>query len=408
MQENDRRVYTILIYANGNNEFEPEIGNLMQQVQAVGSNKDTHVVIQTGRIEQQVLEIIRPSYGFDGASKDESGVKRYYLTMSEAVVVEDLGKTNMASPISLFNFIKWGMETYPSQHCILVLGGHVYQFVGLGSDLSQNSNPYIMGFPELSTALSMVSDALKQKIDLLVLDTCYINTIEVLYELGKEAIPPVKTVLTYIYKGPFSGLPYDIFLKLVQEYCNTENTNFMVEKIIDIMDMNLIAFEINHQILNILKKLFNDLAYHYMTNRGDLDLKPNEIFACYNTSLWYGIIGYVRDIASYSEQLVINHSKTQNVQGNITFAQMYMSDCKQPSLYNRLAFSRENYWTKLLSIKLTDHNILMREAIQQEPMIIPTPVLYYYISVLNPGFNPEKNRAILKELYDFKKWEFVD
>ncbi len=405
MEENGGKIYTILIYANGNNEFEPEMRQLMQQSQMAGSNGDVDIVLQTGRIEQKVLEIIRPSYVFDGTYKDDPGVKRYYLDGHEAVLAEALGNINMADSANLFDFIKWGMENYPAQHYILVMGGHVYQFVGINTDFSQD-HPYIMGFPGMSTALCRIYESLKRKIDLLILDTCYMNTIEILYELGKENPPPVLTVLTYLYKGPFAGLPYHTLIESVQKHCGTEDLKSMIKKIIDAVNLNLIAFEIDHEILIALKRLFNDIACCYLTNKGTMELSPVELFTlCEATCRWHGFIDLVKDISRCAEQLVIYLKNESSVRGNITFAQKYLTDSRQLLLYNKLAFARENAWTELLSSKLPHHASGISPDPHPEPMILPLQVVYSYISMLNPGLTPEENKAILKKLYNHKKWD---
>ena len=68
---------------------------------------------------------------------------------------------------------------------MLILGGHGGSFIAAMSDLSQNK-PYMMGIFELCKVINIISKDTGVKIDILTLDICYMNLLEIMYELGKR------------------------------------------------------------------------------------------------------------------------------------------------------------------------------------------------------------------------------
>lgn len=114
----------------------------------------------------------------------------------------------MADPHNLYKFIKWGIETYPAKHYMLILAGHGASYIAVMPELSQDM-PYMLGVPQMCKVINMILKDTGIKIDILVLDMCFMNSLEIMYELGSKESNCVKNVLTYIKDGPLSGLPYD-------------------------------------------------------------------------------------------------------------------------------------------------------------------------------------------------------
>jgi hypothetical protein len=188
MQKNSQKNWTILIYTDGNNELEPEMWKNKLNVEKIGSDDRVHVVMQIGREARGLVKKIRPFDYLPPCKENWTGVRRYSFVNGKSVLLEDLGKINMADPMCLYDFIKWGIESFPSQHYMLILGGgHGFQYVGTLMDYSQNI-PYLMGIPEMCTIFDMIYEESKVNIDLLIIDTCHFNSVEVLYELGKIKI----------------------------------------------------------------------------------------------------------------------------------------------------------------------------------------------------------------------------
>lgn len=393
-QEKD---WTILIYANGNNELEPEMRQAMLNAEKVGSNTNVNVVIQLGRAKYELVKLIRQDV--DPKSDDSwSGVRRYLVAKGSSTLVGNLKTVNMADPKNLCDFIRWGMRFYPANKYMLILGGHGYQFVGMMTDYSQKA-PYIMGIPEMVRAINNATNDIG-KIDALVLDTCYFNSIEVIYELGKEENHSVRCVITHIENGAIEGLPYDRIIETVQKNSDVEDITVIIREIIDNLSYDLVAYEINHHTLKQIKQLFNDAASVYLSRNID---DGNKSF------------NKVSDVLSATDQtvgsnlmssLVIHFksvSQNKSLQG-IVANKLTTDDFELISRYYRLGYAQNNHWTCLLSSKHVDVSM----AVEQEKSLLPLKMkpeeVYAYISIMNPELGKTQKIEMLKELYQYKNW----
>lgn len=393
-QEKD---WTILIYANGNNELEPEMRQAMHNAEKVGSNTDVNVVIQLGRAKYELVKLVRQE--IEPKSEDSwSGVRRYFVTKGGSTLVGNLKRVNMADPKNLYDFIRWGMRFYPANKYMLILGGHGYQFVGMMTDYSQKA-PYIMGIPEMVRAINKGANGIG-KIDSLVLDTCYFNSIEVIYELGKEENHSVKSAITYIKNGAIEGLPYDRIIEIVQKNSDVEDITAIIQEIIDNLSYDLVAYKINHHTLKQIKQLFNDAASAYLSRNID---DGNKLFK------------KVSDVLSTNDQTVVSNLMSSLV---IHFKSVSQSNSFQGIIanrpatddlglilrYYRLGFAQDNCWTCLLSNKHVEVNM----AVEQKKGIFPLKMrpeeVYAYISIMNPGLEKTQIIEMLKELYQYKNW----
>lgn len=61
--------WTILIYANGNNELEPEMYESMLDCEKVSPDCDVNVIIQLARADRKIAEIMRPDEVFTKEKK---------------------------------------------------------------------------------------------------------------------------------------------------------------------------------------------------------------------------------------------------------------------------------------------------------------------------------------------------
>lgn len=392
-----KKDWTILIYANGNNELEPEMSQAMHNAEKVGSNIDVNVVIQLGRAKYELVKIIRQDLG-QRSDDSWSGVRRYLVEKGGSTLVGNLGRINMADPKNLYGFIRWGMRLYPANKYMLILGGHGYQFVGMMTDYSQKA-PYIMGIPEMVRAIDKATNNIG-KVDTLVLDTCYFNSIEVIYELGKEENHSVRSAITHIKSGAIEGLPYDGIIELVQKNSGVEDIAVIIREIIENLSYDLVAYQINHHTLKQIKQIFNDAASVYLSRNID---DGNTHFK------------KVSDVLSTTDQtevsdlmlsLVIHFksaSQSKAFQG-IVANKPTTDDLELISRYYRLGFAQGNHWTCLLSNKHVDVNM----AVEQKKSLLPFKMrpkeVYAYISIMNPRLGETRKIEMLKELYQYKNW----
>ena len=268
--------WTIMIYANGNNDLEPEMWQARLSAEKVCAGDDVKVVMQIGREENNLVTMLRPRQVAHLASEHWTGVRRYLLADGEAILLGDLGQKNMAAPRCLYEFVKETILLFPAEHYIVILGGHGYQFVGSMPDYSQDV-PYIMGIPGMARALDIACCEQASQIDLLIADVCYFNFIEVIYEFASHANHAVQNVLTYICDGPIGGMPYNQIIRYTQSGSYCASTNELIIEFIKNIDLDLVAFVLDHDRLTKIKNAFHDLAGSYIRNKAEGQISLNEI-----------------------------------------------------------------------------------------------------------------------------------
>ena len=378
--------WTILIYANGNNELEPEMYESMLDCEKVSPDCDVNVIIQLARADRKIAEIMRPDEVFTKEKNDSwVGARRYYIGKSNLQLIQDIGKINMAHPETLYEFIKWGIEAYPSEHYMVVLAGHGISFVGTLMDLTFET-PYIMGIPEMCRAIELVKNHIDIKIDILVLDMCNMNSIEILYEFGKNKINMVSNILTYIGEGPFKGLPYNTLIELVQNYSDSHNINKLIIEIISTLNLDTIAFEINHEKLESIKNKFNNLAYCYLSNNDKYNLHYTSIFTkIHPVYPWYNAIN---ELGQGLLSIIIHHKLYSNNKKSlikVTFEDLG----NLITIYGKLAFTKNNHWMNLLSGKKANNEFINNNEIDFKPMKLSRNSKLFSLLAMNQNLTIE-------------------
>ena len=130
---------------------------------------------------------------------------------------DDLGAspndTDAASPVTLYNFLSFGVEFYPARHYMIVLSGHS---AGIQPTylLKDDSSGGYMTFRQLKSVFFQLrkwdladekhQDGRAKTIDILGFDTCLMSMAEICYELRGL----VKSVIGSESYTPASGWPY--------------------------------------------------------------------------------------------------------------------------------------------------------------------------------------------------------
>ncbi|MDD4601151.1 hypothetical protein SDC9_13751 [bioreactor metagenome] len=394
--------WTILIYANGNNDLEPETWQAKLAIETSCFSNTVNTILEIGRENRTLVNIFRPRHALSCEDEAWTGVRRYLLEGGQSFLLEDFGKINMADPYSLYQFVKEGMESYPAEHYMVVLGGHGYQFVGSMPDYSQEL-PYIMGFPEMADALDKACAEAGQKIDLLVADICYFNFIEVIYEFTKHAGHGVQNVLTYICDGPICGMPYAQIIEHIQNQplCSI---NDLIKGLVEALKLDLVAFTLDHNMLESVKHSFHQLAETYHNTSPISELGLNEILFTNDPQLpWHTLA--IRALQGL-EELVIDYRRvSDNDYGLINIANTPTNNVKLNSLYTKLSFSKDNAWTSLL-MKPHAIRVIQDKTDSRAPLVLAPEEVYAYISIMNPELATEEKIYVLKKLIAYKSWVY--
>lgn len=400
MAKGGLKKWVVLYYANGNNEYEPEIYRSLMDLEGKSVDNEIDILVEIGRVNRDIPVIIRPLEKFDDKAEMWTGVRRYHIFDGKAKLLESLGNRNMAHPAKLYNFIKWGMERCPAEHYMLVLGGHGAAFVGTLTDYSQDK-PYIMGTAEMCKAINMIYKELGLKVDILLLDICYMNLVEIMYEFGKESKNTVQNIVTYIGTGPVSGLPYWKIIDIIYKQ-NYDDINSILKSIIDKLEYDLVAIEINNSKLKKIKRKSMDLAYKYLTCSKEIELSPSKLLTDLNSDYpWYQeLIEFQESMQSIILYYKIKYNINSNLL-NIIFTPI--NDLM--GIYYKLSFAKANYWTNLLCGKKPNEFINFRIKESFQPTIIRLKGLKALIQAMNPTEKDEVVEEILKKITEYKKWQ---
>jgi len=198
--------WTILVYADADNNLKSDTVKSMDNLESVGSGEDLNLVVQ---------------FGYGGAKEKSPGIKRYYLEKSRkdgkitSPPLTRLGPGNMADPKMLTNFIKWGIKNYPSEHVMLIISDHGDGWKGAIDDETHKG---WMSVPDMAKALKDAESKTGKKIDVLGFDACLMASTEVTYEFRDAAKYMVASQDTEGEKGwPFSKIMAGKTLSAVAE-----------------------------------------------------------------------------------------------------------------------------------------------------------------------------------------------
>ncbi len=207
--------WTFMVYMAGDNNLDGAALRDIAEMAKAGSTKDVHVLVQLDRIEDQKTRRFRVTPG-GGFKKD---------------CIETFSETNTGDPKILYSFCKWAVDNYPADRYALVLWNH-----GSGwweEVKSKTTSPtgrrlhrplFRHAFPqshrsicyddtsdgdaldnrELRVVLAGVCALLGRKIDLLGMDACLMNMVEVAWQLRDS----VKILVGSEIEEPFDGWPY--------------------------------------------------------------------------------------------------------------------------------------------------------------------------------------------------------
>ena len=83
--------WTVMIYASGNNDLEPEVWQTMLAAEKVCLGEDVKVVMQIARAEGTLVDIFRPQHASKCECDSWTGARRYLLTAGKPNILADLG-----------------------------------------------------------------------------------------------------------------------------------------------------------------------------------------------------------------------------------------------------------------------------------------------------------------------------
>lgn len=433
LSKNSFKSWTILIYANGNNDLEPEISKSLLDIEKAGSNSDINIIVQLARAPYNLVKTMRPNFlGTTNIDGDWTGVRRYLVKEDinllktrdyNSVLLEDLGDINMADPLTLKEFISFGFKEFPAKHFLLILAGHGAGFMGILPDYTLKS-PQIMSVNGANIAINRAIEESGKKIDILLFDSCYMNMIESIYEFGIDSKSP--TYLITPQASPIDGLPYEVIINVLKNITKKDTTTTLIKNLVQEVDKilnksgtNLLVFSLNRTILKCMKRIINRLSSLIIKNKINLKKYATSLNGEYPSIDFYYLIKILRKTSNNFFILVNTYFLklcTNFILLNFTENKLKLTDNKNlliftPTIdyfslieryYSKTKFTQNNKWIQYLSDKNEDYkfnNQTFRYALPP-PDDMPLEGLINVIM----SHNPELNHEDLNKIIEYLGW----
>ena len=199
-----KKLWTFAVYMDADNSLNDAAQYNLQQMEKIGSNSDLNVVVEQ-----------------DGKY---TPVSRYFVEAGNLVRLQSLGELDMAKITTLEDFGKWIKDNFPADHYFIVIWDHGLGFersiLGFQSrDLLEDDNGTygpvdLMSVPNFALALDNVSKTLGKRIDIVGIDACLMNMLEVAYQIKDSS----DILIGSEGAEPFDGWPYDKIILDIENY----------------------------------------------------------------------------------------------------------------------------------------------------------------------------------------------
>ena len=382
-----KKEWTVIMYLNGSNELAIEMENTFKQLCKINKS-NVNIVIQLSKAPIDLVRTIRQDDS--SYAEDWTGTRRESIINGNLEIVQSNEYINMADYRNLYDFIKWAANKFPAKRYMVSISGHGFIVASL-SDLC-GKEPYIMGMYEMCTAINNLKNIID--IDILILDICNMNTIELIYELGKEKVNVVKYIMTYINNGPLEGMDYNYIIQKIDD----EPTNLILKNIVNKSKQNLVAIEVKHGKLEKIKELSNKLAYYWLLNNEEKATK--EEIKLYND--------IYKKVDKVINQLILcaqNIEQRKRLIHLIFYNEYQIEDVESfVRFYYKLAFTKNNYCSNLMGRKsYTEKTNMKNSKIEQE--ILDKRDIELFISNFNgDSITYEEVKNIANNLYMKNNW----
>lgn len=209
--------YTVMVYECGtdlesredeNGELAGAITNDLNEMKEVGSTENLNILVETGGTKK---------WKTPGITTDEM---RWVVKKGDMELKDNLGPKNMGAYETLKDFIVWGMNNYPAEKYVLILGDHGGGSHG-GICVDELNDGDVLQLEEIQKALKEACDAAMCKLELFGCDACLMATLETAYVVEPYASYFVGSEET----EPGHGWNYTGFLNKILENPDMNGAN---------------------------------------------------------------------------------------------------------------------------------------------------------------------------------------
>lgn len=234
------------------------------------------------------------------------------------IVLKKYENLNSGDPEVLYSLLNYGLSKFYADNIILVLWGHGdgRNFKGgtfKGVCFDENSSDYLT-IQEIKTILEKIYKNYKRNIDILMFDACFMQSIEVSYEL-KDFVDYIIASQTYV---PLDGFPYDEILnsiaklndkdlkpqiisnKILEAYFNSYNSGSQGKEEVQISVINTKETE---RVLLFIKERINELKH----KESLLNIRKNYLIPLNNkyVDFFEFFKNYFPEILNYKNELIL-------------------------------------------------------------------------------------------------------
>jgi chitodextrinase len=331
--------WSVFVYVDGDNNLEKFAIEDVNEMEKIGSTEDVNIVIQIDRVT-----------GFNKSNGDWTDTRRYYITQDDtdveikSTLLDDtLGELNMADPLTLKQFLEWGITNYPAEKYLIVMWDHgrgIFRssgtnsglFKGFNEDLTSNTQEMkLWELDDLMLELKELNGG--ENFDILGFDQCWLGNIETAYELMDSvdylvASSDEEPDKGWNYEFPLKTLtqnpdisPRDFAIQItddyIREYENKTSYDYMTQATVDLAEVN-----------NTFVPLVNEFSLKLMENFYQykdklLDLRQqlkNYYYPCpdfyYFVELVEANVSLPDDLRNAARNLIDNYSKVIIAEGH--------------------------------------------------------------------------------------------
>jgi len=197
--------WTFMVFLNGDNDLDRFSVEDMREMEKVAFSDKINILVQVDRDELPARRY-HIKYRQPGMQEDDWGL------VSENL--QELGEIDMGDYRELVNFFKWSAEKYPAKKYAMVIWNHGNgwaknrareTFRGVSFDYQSGNNITTV---QLAQAMYEINSLLGKKLDVLAMDACLMQMMEIAYEI-KEFVGYYVASEEVV---PGKGWPYDLVL----------------------------------------------------------------------------------------------------------------------------------------------------------------------------------------------------
>lgn len=171
--------WTVLYYASADNESADTIWNAINQMEAVGSSDQVRIVADVDWAAGNSRTGSEPVRYLIAGDSDPD------LILSEGAAM--VSEANFGDPVTLTEFLTWGMNSFPAQRYALILAGYGGGWHGCCLDLATGTQPErdALSTSEIGQALAEATQQTGRTLDVVAFSGSLMSQLDVL-----EAIQP--------------------------------------------------------------------------------------------------------------------------------------------------------------------------------------------------------------------------